>query len=81
MGAEVPEQPGLSCREMQQTTVGGCRHAGGSLEQGKSISFSNLTDKLHKVGAYYKIGILPIGWQQEDVGMGNEQNKQFDPGG
>ena len=31
-GVEASEQPHLSYREIRRTTVGGCRHANGSLE-------------------------------------------------
>ena len=37
---ELSKQPSFSCREMQTTIVGGCRHAGaGDSEQGGGISF------------------------------------------
>ena len=40
-GAEASRQPRFSRKEMQQTTVGGCRHADGSLEQGGAFRFTS----------------------------------------
>ena len=37
-GIEAPEQPRLSYRERLRTTVDGCRHADGTLEQAGDIS-------------------------------------------
>ena len=36
-GVEAREQPRHSHRKMQQTTVGGCRHTDGNLEDGESL--------------------------------------------
>ena len=38
-GVGVPKHPRLSCRSIQRTTVGDCRHVDASLEQGGSIFF------------------------------------------
>ena len=40
---EAPEQPRLLRREMQRTTVGGCRHADGSLERGAASFLKSLS--------------------------------------
>ena len=41
LGVEAPKQPRLLCREMQRTTVGGCRHTDGSLKQGDAYLFKS----------------------------------------
>ena len=37
MGVEAREQPRHSRRKMQQTTVGGCKHTDGNLEDGECL--------------------------------------------
>ena len=59
---EAPEQPRLSYKEMRRTTVVGCRHADGSLEQGGTISLQVIVvaqpDKTKKLAASCKISTL-----------------------
>ena len=40
---ETPKQSRPLCREMQQITVGGCRHADGSMKQGEAFLFNSLS--------------------------------------
>ena len=77
-GVEAPEQPHLSYRKMQRTTVRGCRYDGESLEQGEITSLQVAVevkpDKLDN-SLHCKIVILQIGWQQGKVEVDNVQNE------
>ena len=85
-GVEAPGQPRLSCRQMQRTTVGGCRHAYSRLGQ-RIIIFQIIVgvkpDKQALLcGASCKIVISPLmGWQQGEGESDNEQLIQFDHSG
>ena len=86
MGMEAPEQPRLSCREVQSTTVGGCRHADGrGSEQRDSTSLQALVvetrDKTSKLAASCQIVAVQMGWLHGKMEMNSRQHKQFDPGG
>ena len=70
-GVEAPKQPRLSYREMQQTSIGGSRHADGSLKQGGSISLQVVVgvkpDGPTKLAAFCKIIIVQLNWIHEEV--------------
>ena len=84
LGVEAPKQPRLLCREMQRTTVGGCRHTDGSLKQGGCISLQVVFEvkpgkQTSQFGASCKIVILPMGWRRDGIGQRSKQAFQSRP--